>query len=40
MELAIDTSTEVAGIALSEQGAVVEERIWNAGRNHTVELMP
>lgn len=40
MELAIDTSTEVAGIALSKQGAFVEERIWNAGRNHTVELMP
>ena len=40
MELAIDTSTEVAGIALSERGVLVEERIWNAGRNHTVELMP
>ena len=40
MELAIDTSTEIAGIALSERGVVVEERIWNAGRNHTVELMP
>ena len=40
MELAIDTSTEVAGIALSERGVAIEERIWNAGRNHTVELMP
>ena len=40
MELAIDTSTENAGIALSERGVLVEERIWNAGRNHTVELMP
>ena len=40
MELAIDTSTEIAGIALSDGGTPIEERLWNAGRNHTVELMP
>ena len=40
MELAIDTSTAIAGIALSERGVVIEERVWTAGRNHTVELMP
>ena len=40
MELAIDTSTETASIALSSQGEVVAELTWPAGQNHTVELMP
>ncbi len=40
MELAIDTSTETASIALSSEGGVVAELTWNAGRNHTAELLP
>jgi len=40
MELAIDTSTNTAGIALSKQGRIITETNWNAGRNHTVELIP
>lgn len=40
MELAIDTSTETASIALSSEGVVVAELTWNVGRNHTAELMP
>jgi len=40
MELAIDTSTEIAGIALSESGSVIAELTWQSGRNHTVELLP
>lgn len=40
MELAIDTSTDVASIALSSEGKVVAELTWRAGQNHTAELMP
>jgi len=40
MELAIDTSTETASIALSSEGVVVAELTWNVGQNHTAELMP
>ncbi len=40
MELAIDTSTETASIALSSEGVVVAELTWNAGQNHTAELVP
>jgi len=40
MELAIDTSTETASIALSSEGELVAELTWNAGRNHSAELMP
>ena len=40
MELAIDTSTEVAGIALSSQGKLIAELTWHAGQNHTTELIP
>ena len=40
MELAIDTSTEVAGIALSSQGEIIAELTWHAGQNHTTELIP
>ncbi len=40
MELAIDTSTEVASIAFSSEGKVVSELTWRAGQNHTAELMP
>lgn len=40
MELAIDTSTAVAGIALSHEGTIEAELTWQAGQNHTVELTP
>ncbi|MFO8011252.1 MAG: tRNA (adenosine(37)-N6)-threonylcarbamoyltransferase complex dimerization subunit type 1 TsaB [Dehalococcoidia bacterium] len=40
MELSIDTSTDVAGIALSEQGVVIALSSWNTAHNHTVELLP
>ena len=40
MELAIDTSTDTASIALSTSGTAQSEMSWTAGQNHTVELMP
>ncbi|UCG83314.1 MAG: tRNA (adenosine(37)-N6)-threonylcarbamoyltransferase complex dimerization subunit type 1 TsaB [Dehalococcoidia bacterium] len=40
MELAIDTSTDIASLALSSEGQVVAETTWRAGRNHTSQLMP
>ncbi len=40
MLLAIDTSTEIASIALAEKGSLVVELTWRCGRNHTAELMP
>lgn len=40
MELAIDTSTRVASLALASRGALIAEITWYAGQNHTVELIP
>lgn len=40
MELAIDTSTDWAGLALSCEGTVFSELIWKPGQNHTTELFP
>ncbi len=40
MELAIDTSTDIASIALSQKGELVAEMTWPSGQNHTVELLP
>ena len=40
MELAIDTSTRYASIALARQGQVVWEESWHSEQNHTAELMP
>ena len=40
MELAIDTSTDFASIALSHQGNTLAELTWHSGQNHTVELAP
>ena len=37
-ELAIDTSTETAGIALSNQGKMIAELNWHTGQSHTTEL--
>ncbi len=38
--LAIDTSTAYAGIALMKGGKLLAEHNWEAGRNHTVQLLP
>jgi len=40
MELAIDTSTDWAGLALSKEGNLVSELAWKPGQNHTSELFP
>jgi len=40
MELAIDTSTDIASIALSRAGEVQAELTWPSGQNHTAELIP
>ena len=40
MELAIDTSTKYASVAVADGGAVVAELTWRSGRNHSVELAP
>ncbi|MEA1958099.1 MAG: tRNA (adenosine(37)-N6)-threonylcarbamoyltransferase complex dimerization subunit type 1 TsaB [Chloroflexota bacterium] len=40
MELSIDTATGTAGIALSIDGEIRIEMSWQAGQNHTVELLP
>jgi len=40
MELAIDTSSSIAGVALSHKGAVLASLTWQTARNHTIELLP
>jgi tRNA threonylcarbamoyladenosine biosynthesis protein TsaB len=40
LELAIDTSTNFAGVCLSDNGTVITELTWNSGQNHTTELVP
>jgi tRNA threonylcarbamoyladenosine biosynthesis protein TsaB len=42
MLLAIDTATDMAGLALYDegQGRILGEETWYSVRNHTVELMP
>ena len=40
MELSIDTASDVASVALSREGAAVDEITWRCHRNHTVELLP
>jgi len=38
--LAIDTATQIAGIALYDQHGLHAEQTWRTSDNHTVELMP
>jgi tRNA threonylcarbamoyladenosine biosynthesis protein TsaB len=38
--LAIDTATEMAGIALYDRGRLLAEESWRSPGTHTVELMP
>ena len=40
MELSIDTASDLASVALSREGAVLDEITWLCRRNHTVELLP
>lgn len=40
MELSIDTASELASIALSNDGVVAAEKSWHCKRNHTQELLP
>ncbi len=40
MELAIDTSTEITSLSLSNEGEVLVEHTWRTGRNHTTQLLP
>ncbi len=40
MELSIDTATDWAGLAISQQGDLVAELTWHCGQRHLVELFP
>ena len=40
MQLAIDASTNIAGVALSCRGKVMTELTWQCGQRHTEELLP
>ncbi len=40
MELAIDTSTDIASLALAQDGAVLAELTWRSGQNHSTQLLP
>ena len=40
MELAIDTSSNIASTALSHKGELLSELTWQSTYNHTVELIP
>jgi tRNA threonylcarbamoyladenosine biosynthesis protein TsaB len=40
MELTIDTASEMASVALSQEGALVAEITWRCPRNHSAELLP
>jgi tRNA threonylcarbamoyl adenosine modification protein YeaZ len=40
MLLAMDTSTDSAGLALVQDGQTLAEANWRCGQNHSVELLP
>lgn len=40
MLLAIDTSTEMASVALVQDRSLLAENTWYCGQNHTVQLLP
>ena len=40
MQLAIDTSTDTASLALVADGQVFAELTWRCGQNHTTQLLP
>jgi tRNA threonylcarbamoyl adenosine modification protein YeaZ len=40
MQLAIDTSTEIASLAILQDQAIISEMTWHCGLNHSVEMFP
>jgi tRNA threonylcarbamoyl adenosine modification protein YeaZ len=40
MQLAIDTSTDMASVALVNDDRVFAEMTWHSGQNHTTQLLP
>jgi tRNA threonylcarbamoyl adenosine modification protein YeaZ len=40
MELAIDTSSNIASVGLSHKGEILASLTWQTARNHTIELLP
>jgi tRNA threonylcarbamoyl adenosine modification protein YeaZ len=40
MQIAIDTSTDIASLALIKDGVILAELTWRCGQNHTIELYP
>jgi len=40
MQIAIDTSTDTAGLALVQDGEILAELTWRCQQNHTVQLLP
>lgn len=40
MQIAIDTSTDIASVALVQDDAVLAELTWRSGQNHTTQLLP
>ncbi|MGH2586657.1 MAG: tRNA (adenosine(37)-N6)-threonylcarbamoyltransferase complex dimerization subunit type 1 TsaB, partial [Dehalococcoidia bacterium] len=40
MELTIDTASPLASVALTEDGRLLAESSWSAGRGHATELLP
>ena len=40
MQIAIDTSTETAGLAVVQDGEILAELAWRCSMNHTTQLLP
>ena len=40
MKIAIDTSTDTAGLALVQDGEILAELSWRCGQSHTTQLLP
>lgn len=40
MYIAIDTSTDYAGLALVKDGRIIAEMDWRCGQDHTLQLLP
>jgi len=40
MLVAIDTSTDNASLALTQDSRILAELTWHCGQNHSVELLP
>jgi len=40
MQIAIDTSTDTAGLALVQEGEILAELTWRCGQNHSTQLLP